>query len=206
MKYGNEHHSIDVPSAILYGGAEEDLLSLIPLYLNAHKKWEASTNGLTIEDMQKVSVHYQDYESLRKEIEPLKKKLEEAGDQEVDAETQIEYSSKMNKLTDLALKITRDGGMKSAQFGLNEEQLAKVKEFRKELISIINELMGVFALGLRKLDFETKVGTVEDFMSLREPEKKKLIYDVASDPQNGAPVGFIEQLGAITPVGIRTIS
>jgi len=187
MKYGN----IEIKSLVLYGGMEEQFANLSPLYAHACKAWEAAANGQSLEDIQALGSIYEEYEEWRIKAEGLEK------NQDRSPEQQAEYEKAMTEATKLALKITKGT---SVVAGLNQDQKERLASKRQELLDLMNQIIGIIANGLRKKDLETKVASLEDFMSLREPVKKRLIYDVSAEPENGQPLGFTQRLGEITPV------
>jgi len=188
MKYGN----IDIPSLVLYGGMEEQFTNLSPLYAHAVKAWEMAANGQSLEDIQALGSIYEEYEEWRIKAEELEKTTDRSPEQ------QVEYEKSMTQATKLALKITKNTNNVSA--GLNNEQKERLATKRKEAVGLMNQMIGFIANGLRDLDLETKIATLEDFMNLREPVKKRLIYDVSAEPENGQPLGFTQRLGEVTPV------
>jgi len=187
MKYGN----IEIKSLVLYGGMEELFTNLSPIYAHAYKAWEASANGQSLEDMQALGSIYEEYEEWRVKAEELSKTEDRS------AEQQAEYDKAMQEATKLALKITKGT---SSVAGLNQEQKERLAEKRQEMLDLLNQLIGIIASGLRREDLESKVASLDEFLALREPVKKRLIYDVSMEPENGQPLGFTQRLGEVTPV------
>lgn len=185
MKY--EH--IELPSLVLYGNYEEEFITLLPRYLNAHNAWIATSKGMTVEEFQKLTRSYAEYDAINKQYEELP-------DTEENKEQRAELEAKSMKL---ALNMAQNAITTAEQVGLSDEQLELVDKKRKEFTDIRRKMIIIIANGLRKENLKDPIVSEDELLSLRTPTQEVLIYDVGSDPENNLPGDFLKRLGALTP-------
>jgi glutamine phosphoribosylpyrophosphate amidotransferase len=89
-----EKYKIKLDSLVLYNGMDEEFITLLPHYLNAHKSWTAALSGYSIEEMTRLSNAYTQYEQGNSELDKMKQNLETIENEAEKAKLQLEIDLK----------------------------------------------------------------------------------------------------------------
>lgn len=180
---------------------DEEFITSLPLYTNAYKAWDAATKGYTVDEILKLQDAYSEYTKEEQAIKELKEKLDSMPEGTEKGKLQSDIEKREYEMLQKTIEATKDNAeVLKNQAGLTQKQLERIKVKRQEYLQERDKLLGYIANGLMKEDLKTPAVSLDELKKMRMAEKEVLIYDVASEPENGIPLGFINQVGAITQI------